>query len=226
MAFVLRIADCKPQHCARTQGIPWRTDGRANRTTKNEAHVGSDRGDGQRNGVDRAGRLSLDYLRSPGWICVSIGPGDVGGDIFCGRAGLRHRDLILRVGQTLSGRGELLPVRGKGVPEHYARLPIRPHREIRHRMGLASLLLGLSRRDGRDHRHHDRIHRRQHRAQLYECGNSGAGVHGGNRDHFRIRHLMDRVSRGRRLDQRQSRDQHRCSGSRCCSSPRWRFPTA
>ena len=41
---------------------------------------------------------------------------------------------------------------------------VRPHRQIHDGMGVAPVLLGLSRRDGRHDRDHDRIYRRQLRA--------------------------------------------------------------
>ena len=74
-------------------------------------------------------------------------------------------------------------------------------------MGVAPLLLGLSRRDGRDHGSHDRLHRGQRRALADERGRTRPGFHGASRDHFLIRGRVDRLSGRERIDQRQHRDQ-------------------
>ena len=67
------------------------------------------------------------------------------------------------------------------------RVQVCAHRQVRNRMVVASLLLDVSRRHGRHHGRHDRIHRGNARAGLDERGHSRPGFHGVDRDHLRVR---------------------------------------
>ena len=108
-------------------------------------------------------------LIAPGaflWITFVIQAGYVfPQDWRCGPAfsshlsGLCDGDFLFGTGEALSGRGQFIPVRGTGLPEHYDRLSLRAHRQVCHRLGLTSLLLDLSGRDGRDDGRHGWLHR-------------------------------------------------------------------
>ena len=150
----------------------------------------------------------MDHVRGPGGLRLSLGHGDVGGDFRRHPARLCHRTILLGAGQALSGRRQFVPIRGEGLSEHHSRLSLLPDCEVRNRMGLASLLLGISGRDGRDHGRHDRLHRGHSGPGSDERGRARPGIHGVHSDHFRLRRLVHRISRRQRIDQRQPRHQH------------------
>ena len=60
----------------------------------------------------------MDHLRGPGRLRFPVGNVDVGGNFGRLSPRLRDRGLILGAGQALPGRGQLLPVRRTGVPQH------------------------------------------------------------------------------------------------------------
>ena len=139
---------------------------------------------------------------------------------------VRDRAFVLGTGKALSGCGQLVSVRRAGVPEHDHGVQVRAHREVRDRMGVASLLLGISRRHGGHDGRHDRLYRRHARAGIDERGDSGAGFHGLDRDNLRVRGRLHRIPRRQRLDRWSISRSTEFRSSRCCFSRRWRSPIA
>ena len=98
--------------------------------------------------------------------------------------------------------------------------------EVRNRMVLASLLLGISRSHGRHDGRPDRVYRRDAGAGHDERRSAGPGVHGTNRDHLLVLRRLYRVSRSERVDRWSTLRSTESRSSRCCSSRRSRFPIA
>ena len=80
--------------------------------------------------------------------------------------------------QALSRHRVELLLRGAGAAFQGQSLQVRPRRQVHCRLGLAPLLLGLSRRDGGRHRRVRRLCSRLPLSQLHERLQSRAGLHG------------------------------------------------
>ena len=89
-----------------------------------------------------------------------------------------HRRCLRRDLQALSRHRLQLLLRRAGHALQGQGLQVCPHRQVHRRLGLAPLLLGLSRRDGGGHRHLLRLCGRLPLSQLHERLQSRAGFHG------------------------------------------------
>ena len=134
----------------------------ASETPPNEGHPGSHRVDRQRHGADRAGRLPLADVPDPGRLRRPDGrlrhlvrhlrrPAAVHG----------HRHLLRGAVEALPRRRVVVLLRRTGLPQQDARLQVRPHRQVHHRLGQPPLLLGLPRPDGRRDGPRRRLHGRR-----------------------------------------------------------------
>ena len=90
---------------------------------------------------------------------------------------------------------------------HTSRLQVCPHRQVHRRLGLAPLLLGLSRRDGRHHRHLLRLYRRLPLSKHHERLQPRTSLHGAGRGRLLLLRRMDRLQGRRRFHRRQPRHQ-------------------
>ena len=73
------------------------------------------------------------------WFGILFGTAPVSGD----------GNKLCRAVEALSGPRLVVPLRGAGVPVQDARVPVRPYRQVRHRLGEPPVLLGIPGRDGR-----------------------------------------------------------------------------
>ena len=89
-------------------------------------------------------------------------------------------------------------------------LQIRPHRQVHSRLGLASLLLGLSRRDGSCHRRLCWLCGRLPLSKRDERLQSRPRVYGAGRRCILVLRRMDRFEGRRRIDRCQPRHQRQC----------------
>ena len=130
--------------------------------------------------------------------------------IFAALAALPgNRGRLRRDFQALSRHRLQLLLRGAGAALEGQGLQVCPHRQVHRRLGLAPLLLGLSRRDGGRHRHLRWLCRRLPLSQLHERSQPGPGLHGTGCGRLLILRRVDRVEGRRRFDRRQPGDQRR-----------------
>ena len=109
-------------------------------------------------------------------------PADVGWDRPRALTMPGYRRLLRGNGQALPRHRQFVLLRGTVLPQSRESLAICPALEVHRRLGLASLLLDLSRRDGRRHGRPLRISGRHAMAKLHERVPSRARVHGAGRD--------------------------------------------
>ncbi len=127
-------------------------------------------------------------------------PVDVDRDHFRSSAVPGHRSLLCGNGEAVSRNRQFVLFRRAVVPESRQGMAIRPAFEVHRGLGLASVLLDLSGRDGRGHRNFQRIHRRNALAEFHERFESRSDVHDAGRRSVHLRRGLHRASRREWLD--------------------------
>ena len=89
---------------------------------QNESDAQFDRRHRKRDGVDSAGRISLDYLCRSGGRSVPVGNDYVGRHLHRVVTGVRNRGLLFRTRAALPRRGQFVSVRRTGLPEQNPRV--------------------------------------------------------------------------------------------------------
>ena len=147
-------------------------------TAEMKRDVRLDRVDDERHGAHRARRLSLAHLLHSG-DHRSDRARDVDRHLRRPAALSGHRRLLRGNGEALSRHRQLLLLRRAVVPQPRQGVEVCAALEVHRRLGLAPLLLDLSRRDGRRHGHPLRLPGGHALAELHERLQSWPGVHDG-----------------------------------------------
>ena len=151
-------------------------------STSDAGHAGPYPADRKCNGAHRPRRLPLAHLLHPGHngCCGSAihRPGYVAGHLRLPAALPGYCRLLCRDLQALPRHWIQLLLRRTGHALQRRGLQIRPYRQVRRRMGLAPLLLGLSRRDGGRHRCLRRLRGRLPVSHLHERLQPRTALHG------------------------------------------------
>ena len=198
-------SDSQPPNHVSLGSFQERNDGRQLRSY-NETDFGPHRLDDERDGAHRPRRLPLANLRRPGNRRRDCAV-DVGRHLFRAAALPGYRRLLRGDGEALSRHGQFVLLCRTVVSQPRHSVAVCSTFEVHRRLGLALVLLDLSRRDGWRHGSPRGLPRRNHLAELHERLQSRTHVHDGRGHRVLVRCRLHRPPRRERLDVGQHRHQ-------------------